>query len=1362
MNLQNSFDYRISFTTDTLIDVLSDTKTYESYPDPICFVKGNYILNRNIENILRIDIPKNWILLVADVKPNHKSKKTDYFKIDIIKEEPFGFFIKKNMINTLINQLKADSPPCPQVAGCAFALLGALNNFIKNKICYGFCKPIIHQADINNTISYYDYYFHNNIFNETVNYFKDWFKTNSKISIRHQLRGLPKFISPDELIRVFDYKLGCDPKYVNELISLSMYDVSVYSSIENHFELYSKKKLISKLKFINKDLINLFFDKYIYCEPAICVIIPSFNNADYYQKNINSVINQKYSNWRIIYVDDQSPDQTYQLVKKFVTENNLWEKFELFQQVSHGAQCCGRFMAYMNTDDDEIAINLDGDDWLYDREDQDQYNAFQYVSSTYNKGWWSSYGCFYKSSGPQWMETRVLYPKEVIDNKTYRSYKYLCKHLRTGYAGLYKNIDIADLMGPDHKFLHMCTDLSTQYPVIEMAGNKHGNVLMPTYIYNQDNSVAYNNSFYNLEKKDNEANKNYYDFVTKKIINRKPYDTVKTFKLDAYYDFNRFTEILEIVIIEPKLNLPLVDKVSANQSDITYFKSKIEHEINKSIKYVLTIIPDISEYKPINSSLVLLINSSSDNIIVNFRIDKYLKWMLSTKINYILIDNRIDTINATPITENKLDYIVYLDKNLSSDFNSGFYTRSKFNALLNKDSLGEYRLIMKSTDKITYMVALYNIPINWVKEAIESVKLQTDDQYCLLVCDDGTPNLNYQRDTFKYLFNEQNTFFRSKLRICQSQKNNGLSGNNRTMIGLAESTIIACFDPDDTIMPETTEELLKAYQSDSPEGIERLGKVSRSPEGIERLGKVSRSPEGIERLGKVSRSPDFVYSNFYYCDVDLNIKSKGFSRNILPNKLIIYENCVSNIKTYKRSSYHKTLGYDITFKSAEDKDLILKFEESGAKFKFIPKELYKYRFNPKSLSKEGTNAFNNQKTLQYCKTAITDSYYRRILNGSKQSPVSLNNLWARYGMKDIPETVYEKYFHDWFDQIYVINLQKNESSLNKMKLKLNRITAKKVKICRFKLAKDLDYLQDLFNTVKKQPITTSLEKRENKKIIASIGEIGCSESHLYCLKDAHKNGYKKIMILEDDVYFDKQFLIKFKEYTENIPDVWQFMMLGASQWSWWGNSPFINKNYYYPTRASSGTFAIGIDLNSIPNVINSISRYDGPSDLGGYQNAFIPLKPTEHLHSIAYLYENRSPIDKCFVLYPNLIIADTRSSDIRQGNSETDHLIRCKNMDWKIKNKCIDDYIVTNEHVSDINYQVINVDDYDDIYPNIEGNSDETIILASENLPFQIHQILLKSRNNKIIVMNTTPDFTYYQERMKRFVNIRFNQSNFT
>ena len=99
-------------------------------------------------------------------------------------------------------------------------------------------------------------------------------------------------------------------------------------------------------------------------ERSIVVIIPSYNNVRWVEKNLMSVFEQKYENFRVIYIDDCSTDGTYgqvnELVKKHHHENRV--------SVIHNEMRCGPmanwYKAIHLCDDNDIVVHLDGDDWL--------------------------------------------------------------------------------------------------------------------------------------------------------------------------------------------------------------------------------------------------------------------------------------------------------------------------------------------------------------------------------------------------------------------------------------------------------------------------------------------------------------------------------------------------------------------------------------------------------------------------------------------------------------------------------------------------------------------------------------------------------------------------------------------------------------------------------------------------------------------------------------------------------------------------------------------------------------------------------------------------------------------------------------
>lgn len=62
------------------------------------------------------------------------------------------------------------------------------------------------------------------------------------------------------------------------------------------------------------------------------------------------------------------------------------------------------------------------------------------------------------------------------------------------------------------------------------------------------------------------------------------------------------------------------------------------------------------------------------------------------------------------------------------------------------------------------------------------------------------------------------------------------------------------------------------------------------------------------------------------------------------------------------------------------------------------------------------------------------------------------------------------------------------------------------------------------------------------------GEIGCFQSHVDIYKLAKKEGWDKVLILEDDALFSPDFNNRFEKTYPNVPDDWDMLYLG--QWNY--------------------------------------------------------------------------------------------------------------------------------------------------------------------------------------------------------------------
>jgi glycosyltransferase involved in cell wall biosynthesis len=215
------------------------------------------------------------------------------------------------------------------------------------------------------------------------------------------------------------------------------------------------------------------------------IIIPSYNNSDWVEYNLASILNQTYTNYDVLYVDDCSKDDTYTKVVGVVGELPNWTVIS--NQVNKGAAYnYVEFLDGFVTDSNDILVHLDGDDWLIDNTVLEQLNDF------YNRtDCWMSYGGFICWEGHD-VEPKLPYPQStpypefVHRHKKYREDLWRSSHLRTYRAFLFQAIHKQDLkvLNTNEYYWH-ASDLSWQFPCLEMCPqDKIGVVDFYTLAYN--------------------------------------------------------------------------------------------------------------------------------------------------------------------------------------------------------------------------------------------------------------------------------------------------------------------------------------------------------------------------------------------------------------------------------------------------------------------------------------------------------------------------------------------------------------------------------------------------------------------------------------------------------------------------------------------------------------------------------------------------------------------------------------------------------------------------------------------------------------------------------------------------------------
>ena len=101
--------------------------------------------------------------------------------------------------------------------------------------------------------------------------------------------------------------------------------------------------------------------------PLISVITPSYNAERFIRETIDSVLNQTYSNWEMVIVDDCSTDNTTSIVKEYMERDN---RIKLIVLEVNSGSAVARNTAMENAKGQYIAF-LDSDDlWLPEKLDK--------------------------------------------------------------------------------------------------------------------------------------------------------------------------------------------------------------------------------------------------------------------------------------------------------------------------------------------------------------------------------------------------------------------------------------------------------------------------------------------------------------------------------------------------------------------------------------------------------------------------------------------------------------------------------------------------------------------------------------------------------------------------------------------------------------------------------------------------------------------------------------------------------------------------------------------------------------------------------------------------------------------------------
>ncbi len=210
--------------------------------------------------------------------------------------------------------------------------------------------------------------------------------------------------------------------------------------------------------------------------------------------------------------------------------------------------------------------------------------------------------------------------------------------------------------------------------------------------------------------------------------------------------------------------------------------------------------------------------------------------------------------------------------------------------------------------KFSIIVPLYNTPLNFLVEMIDSVKNQTYTNWELCLADGSDENHSKVQEICTNYMNED-----SRIKYKKLEKNLGISENTNACLDMSEGEYIGLFDHDDLLHPSAL------YYN--------MVEICKNDTDFIYSDELTFS-NSLSQIVEIHAKPDFAPDNL-----------RG-------------NNYITHFSVFKRTLLNEVGYFRKEFDGSQDHDMILRLTEKAKKITHIPKVLYYWRSHDNSVAKD--------------------------------------------------------------------------------------------------------------------------------------------------------------------------------------------------------------------------------------------------------------------------------------------------------------------------------------------------------------------------------------------------------------------------
>lgn len=235
------------------------------------------------------------------------------------------------------------------------------------------------------------------------------------------------------------------------------------------------------------------------------ILTTLYNSENYIERCLYSIMSQTFKDFKCYITDDLSTDNSVNIVKKIIETDDRFILIENSEKLYQPGNYDQVIRYNENISNDEICVEVDGDDWLPDSK------TLERINNVYNDpNVWIANGSFRYSNGMSG------FSKKQLNFESIRTQRFTASHIRTWRAFLWRNILEDDLKDEDGTYWKVTGDLSFMYPMLEMSGEEHYTFMKDiNYVYNEQNPIN-----------DHKVDLKLVNDIAVKIRNKKPYKKI--------------------------------------------------------------------------------------------------------------------------------------------------------------------------------------------------------------------------------------------------------------------------------------------------------------------------------------------------------------------------------------------------------------------------------------------------------------------------------------------------------------------------------------------------------------------------------------------------------------------------------------------------------------------------------------------------------------------------------------------------------------------------------------------------------------------------------------------------------------------